>query len=57
MRGEANEQLPLFPVFEVEDRIWTDHPLQDIKRRTDRILAGMNSQFAAASPHCRSIPA
>ena len=48
MRGEANDQLPLFHVFEVEDRIRSDHPLRDIKRRTDRILAGMDSQFAAA---------
>jgi hypothetical protein len=28
-------------VFDVEDRIRPDHPLRDIKRRTDRILAGM----------------
>lgn len=48
MRGEADHQLPLFHVFEVEDRIRADHPLRDIKRRTDRILAAMSSQFDAA---------
>lgn len=48
MRGEADRQLPLFHVFEVEDRIRPDHPLRDIKRRTDRILAGMSNVFAAA---------
>lgn len=48
MRGEAERQLPLFHVFEVEDRIRPDHPLRDIKRRTDRILTGMSKAFAAA---------
>jgi transposase len=48
MRGEADDQLPLFHVFEVEDRIRKDHPLRDIKRRTDRILAAMSPQFEAA---------
>ena len=48
MRGEADDQLPLFHVFEVEDRIRPDHPLRDIKRRTDRILKSLSPQFAAA---------
>jgi transposase len=48
MRGEADRQLPLFHVFEVEDRIRSDHPLRDIKNRTDRILAGMSRSFDAA---------
>ena len=48
MRGELDGQLPLFHVFEVEDRIRADHPLRDIKRRTDRILAGMGKRFDAA---------
>jgi transposase len=48
MRGEADRQLPLFHVFDVEDRIRPDRPLRDIKRRTDRILAGMTHTFAAA---------
>jgi transposase len=48
MRGQADDQLPLFHLFNVEDRIRPDHPLRDIKRRVDRILAGMSSQFAKA---------
>jgi transposase len=48
MRGQADDQLPLFHLFSVEDRIRPDHPLRDIKRRVDRILAGMSLQFAKA---------
>jgi transposase len=48
MRGQADDQIPLFHVFSVEDRIRADHPLRDIKRRTDRILESMSAQFAAA---------
>ena len=48
MRGDCDDQLPLFHVFEVEDRIPVDHPLRDIKRRADRILKSLNAKFAAA---------
>jgi transposase len=48
MRGQANHQLPLFHTFEVEDRIRADHPLRDIKRRTDRILDTLHAKFDAA---------
>jgi len=48
MRGQADEQAPLFHVFNVEDRIRPDHPLRDIKRRVDRILDGMSGPFAEA---------
>ena len=48
MRGQADDQTPLFHVFNVEDRIRQDHPLRDIKRRTDRILHSLSPQFAAA---------
>jgi transposase len=48
MRGQADEQTPLFHVFSVEDRIRPDHPLRDIKRRVDGILDGMFEQFAQA---------
>ena len=56
MRGEADDQLPLFHVFEVEDRIRPDHPLRDIKRRTDRILAAMptGSRRPTAGPAGRA---
>lgn len=48
MRGEMDSQLPLFHVFEVEDRIRPDHPLRDIKRRTDRILHSLHDKFEAS---------
>ena len=48
MRGQPDDQLPLFHLFSVADRIRADHPLRDIKRRVDRILAGMSPQFAKA---------
>jgi transposase len=48
MRGQADEQTPLFHVFDVEERIRKDHPLRSIKRRVDRILEGLSAKFAAA---------
>ena len=48
MRGHSDDQLPLFHLFSVEDRIRPDHPLRDIKRRVDRLLAAMSPQFAKA---------
>jgi transposase len=48
MRGTVDDQAPLFHLFSVEDRIRPDHPLRDIKRRVDQILAGMAPQFAKA---------
>lgn len=48
MRGHMDHQLPLFHTFEVEDRIRSDHPLRDIKQRTDRILAMLHPRFEAA---------
>jgi transposase len=48
MRGQSDDQLPLFHVFNVEERIRPDHPLRDIKRRADRLLAAMSARFDAA---------
>ena len=48
MRGRADDQATLFHVFHVADRIRPDHPLRDIKRRTDRILDSLASDFAKA---------
>ena len=48
MRGRADDQLPLFRVFSVGDRIRPDHPLRDAKRRADRLLAGMSAALAKA---------
>jgi len=46
MRGRIDEQPALFHSFHVEDRIRADHPLRDVKRRTDRILASLSAEFA-----------
>lgn len=48
MRGRADDQPVMFHVFDVEDRIRADHPLREVKRRADRLLAGPSPQFAAA---------
>ncbi len=48
MRGRSDDQLPLFHVFSVEERIRSDHPLRGIKRRVDRLLAGMPAAFEKA---------
>jgi transposase len=48
MRGGASKQLPLFHTFEVEDLIRKDHPIRDIKRRADRILATLDTRFKKA---------
>lgn len=48
MRGRADDQSPLFHVFNVEDRIRHDHPLRDIKWRVDHLLAGMSAAFEKA---------
>ena len=46
MRGRTDEQPALFHSFDVETRIRADHPLRDVKRRTDRILASLSTAFA-----------
>lgn len=48
MRGRTDDQSPLFHVFSVEDRIRPDHPLRDVKRRVDRLRAGMSAAFEKA---------
>jgi transposase len=45
MRGRVDKQGEVFHTFHVEDIIPSDHPLRAIKRRADRILAGMSRDF------------
>src|SRR5947208_2163354 len=47
-RGRPHDRLPPFHVFSVEDRIRPDHPLRDVKKRVDRILARMSPAFDRA---------
>jgi hypothetical protein len=49
MRGRIDEQPPLFHVFSVEDHIRPDHPLRDVKRRVDALLADMDARFGASA--------
>lgn len=48
MRGRIDGQPPPFHVFSAEDRIRPDHPLREVKRRVEAILASLDAQFAAA---------
>jgi len=48
MRGRVDCQGEVFHTFNVEDLIPADHPLREIKRRSDRVLAGMSRDFNAA---------
>jgi transposase len=48
MRGRVDSQSEMFHTFDVEDRIPAGHPLREIKRRADQVLAGMSRDFNAA---------
>lgn len=48
MRGRPESQQAIFVAFNVEDRVPADHPLRDIKRRCDAILASMSRDFDKA---------
>lgn len=48
MRGRREAQQAMFISFNVEARVPDDHPLRDIKRRCDRVLADMGRDFDKA---------
>jgi transposase len=48
MRGRQKAQPHLFFTIDVESRIRADHPLRNVKRRVDLILAGMSDLFTQA---------
>lgn len=48
IRGRQKAQPRLFFTIDVESRIRADHPLRDVKRRVDLILAGMSDLFDQA---------
>jgi len=45
MRGQRERQQSMFVAFNIEERVPDDHPLREIKRRCDRILAAMSRDF------------
>lgn len=48
MRGRREQQQAIFVAFNIEERVPDDHPLRDIKRRCDRVLAAMSRDFDKA---------
>jgi len=48
MRGRVEDQGNVFHTFIVEDFVPASHPLREIKKRADRVLAGMSAAFNAA---------
>src|SRR4051812_37228003 len=48
MRGRVDSQGNVYHSFFVEDLVPAGHPLREIKRRADRVLAGMSREFNAA---------
>jgi len=48
MRGQVDPQGEVFHTFQLEDMVPATHPLREIKRRADRVLAGMSRDFNAA---------
>jgi transposase len=48
MRGRLDPQGNIYHTFNVQDLIPAKHPLREIKRRADRVLAGMSREFNAA---------
>jgi transposase len=48
MRGNVDQQPPMFIAFNLEERVPADHPLRPIKRMCDRILSQMSRDFTRA---------
>jgi len=52
MRGHVDRQGTMFVAFDLESRVPADHPLREIKRWCDRILASMSRDFDGAYGEC-----
>jgi len=48
MRGRVDSQGEIYHTFHVDKLIPAAHPLREIKRRADRVLAGMSASFNTA---------
>ena len=51
MRGRTSKQQPMFLTINLERTVPENHPLRAIKRRCDRILGEMRTQFKQAYSH------
>src|SRR5688572_17648911 len=45
MRGNENQQQPVFSYVSLEERVPADHPLRAIRQTVDEILAQMSARF------------
>jgi transposase len=48
MRGRVDPQGDIYHTFNIHDLIPANHPLREIRKRADRVLAGMSRGFNAA---------
>jgi len=48
MRGRVDAQSEIFHTFNLHELIPAGHPLRQIKKRADAVLAGMSREFNAA---------
>ena len=48
MRGRASEQHGMWVFYDPENLISPKHPLREVKRRADRVLAEMSAEFDRA---------
>lgn len=48
MRGRASEQHGMWVFYDPESLVSPKHPLREVKRRADRVLAGMSAEFDRA---------
>ncbi len=48
MHGQVTSKQPLWYAIDVESLIAADHPLREVKRRADAVLAAMDKEFRKA---------
>jgi transposase len=48
MRGDDQQQGPVFSYVSVEERVAQDHPLRAVRRSVDQILREMTREFDKA---------
>lgn len=48
MRGRVDSQAEVYHTFNLHELVPAGHPLREMKRRADRVLATMSRDFNAA---------